>query len=61
MRKTLAVISVFAAAVLCLTGCGPKISDAEKNAPPPAGPRDPQQMKVPSNNMPANPSASQKK
>jgi len=37
MRKLL--ISISALAILAgLAGCGPKLTDSEKNAPPPAGP-----------------------
>lgn len=36
MRKWLAAVAFLA--VLGLYGCGPKQTDEEKNAPPPAGP-----------------------
>jgi len=38
MRKIVKLVAVLAFTGLVLAGCGPKMTEAEKNAPPPAGP-----------------------
>jgi len=38
MSKIVRLVAVLAFTGLVLAGCGPKMTESEKNAPPPAGP-----------------------